>query len=421
MSRRGSPGTGGGTGRLRRWPVPFIAFLTIASASSRSLASNGTDASATSILTAAASVPPACLVRLAARDGADRTLFETVAAATATPGLAVAPLHPLEKGGVRWRSLAILPAEGAAGDPAGSGFDVSRVASIARERDQVMLQVPGLPACSGPAAGAVAAKPGAPNLSAGAAVLAARGRDGFRNRLVGGRVERIVDLPGERRLLLVRLLDERGADPGLLFEPGGALLGSVLPAPPGGDPALATVVLEPEPVAAVASAAPSQEARDAIAIAPSPTVLGTVPGLVSQALRLSGPTRFERGLALLDQAARQGGTTVSLLLEKGVMEFSLGRVDSAVSDFLAAAGQDPSSHLARYNLGIALGTEGRYEDAAAALRIARDLEPRHGRTRFQLALALQALGRPAEARAELEELGVIDPVLAGELRVILGA
>src|SRR6185436_585004 len=97
MSRRGGPGTGGSGGRLRRWPFPCIAFLISFSVLSPSLASNGTEATATSIVSSAASVPPACLVRLAARDGADRTLFESVAAATATPGLAVAPLHPLER------------------------------------------------------------------------------------------------------------------------------------------------------------------------------------------------------------------------------------------------------------------------------------------------------------------------------------
>jgi hypothetical protein len=358
-------------------------------------------------------------VRLAARDGADRTLFETVAAATATPGLAVAPLHPLEKGGVRWRSLTILPADGAGPVPL-PGWGVTSVLSIARERDQVMLQAPGLPACGG-SSGAAPPPASLGTLASGSAVLAARGRDGFRNRLVGGRVERIVDLPGERRLLLVRLLDERGADPGLLFDPAGSLLGAVLPVSAGEDPALATVVLEPSPAAAAVAAAPSQEVRDAIPVSPTPSVLGTVPGIVSQALRLSGPSRYDRGLALLDEAARQGGTTVSLLLEKGVMEFSLGRLDSAVKDFRAAIDRDPSSHLARYNLGIALGTEGRYQDAAAALASARDLQPQHGRTRFQLALALRALGKREEARAEMEQLGAIDPVLAGELRVILGA
>jgi tetratricopeptide (TPR) repeat protein len=236
-------------------------------------------------------------------------------------------------------------------------------------------------------------------------------------------------------MLLVRLLDERGADPGLLFDPTGSLIGSVLPAPAGGDPSLATVVLQPnQPVpgaaagpasAAAAStapdAAPPRDVREAIAVAPSPSVLGTVPGLVSQALRLSGPARFDRALALLDAASRQAGVTASLLLEKGVLEFGAGRVASAVEDFRQAAGIDPASHLARYNLGIALGTEGRYQDAAAAFQIARDLEPGHGRTHFQLALALRALGKTEEARRELDSLSQIDPVLAGELKVILGA
>jgi len=413
---------GGSSGRLRRLPVPGVAFLVSFSVLSLSLASNGTEATTTSIVSSAASVPPACLVRLAARDGNDRTLFESVAAATATPGLAVAPLHPLERGGVRWHSLAILRDDGGAG-PA-SGWTVTTVATVDRERDEVLLQAPGLPACSGrgSAADLLPVAPRAKGFSSGSAVVAARGRDGFRNRLIGGRVERIVDLPGDRRMLLVRLLDERGADPGLLFDPTGTLLGSVLPSAAGADPALATVVLRPEgPTPAAVTAAPSQEARDAISVAPSPSVLGTVPGLISQALRLTGPSRYDRALELLDEASRQAGETASLLVEKGVLEFNAGRIATAVEDFRAAAGKDPASHLARYNLGIALGTEGRYQDAAANLQIARDLQPEHGRTRFQLALALRAMGKTEEARRELDSLTRIDPVLAGELKVILGA
>jgi hypothetical protein len=429
MSRRGGPGTGGSFGRLRRLAVPGVAFLLPLSVFTPSLASNGTEATATSILSSAASVPPACLVRLAARDGNDRTLFESVAAATATPGLAVAPLHPLERGGVQWRSLTILKDD--AGSDAPPQWGVTTVATIDRERDQVILQVPGLPACAGRGEGSLiqpgpavpAGRLAAPSAFAtGSAVLLARGREGFRNRLIGGRVERVVSLPGDRRMLLVRLLDERGADPGLLFDPAGSLLGSVLPSPAGGDPSLATVVLQPDgPTSASLAAAASQDARDAIAVASAPSVLGTVPGLVSQALRLTGPSRYDRGLALLDEASRQAGQTVSLLLEKGVLEFGAGRLASAVDDFRQAASIDPASHLARYNLGIALGTEGRYQDAAAALQSARDLEPGHGRTRFQLALALRALGKTEEARQEMESLTRIDPVLAGELKVILGA
>jgi len=424
--------------------VPGIAFLLPLSIFSAGLASNGTEATATSIVSSAASVPPACLVRLVARDESDRTLFESVAAATATPGLAVAPLHPLERGGVQWRSLAILRDDAGTGAP--PSWSVTAARLIDRDRDQVLLQAPGLPACAGrdgalaqavsPApAGRFDSGPSVSTPAPGSAVLLARGRDGFRNRLVGGRVERVVNLPGEGRMLLVRLLDERGADPGLLFDPTGMLLGSVLPPPAGGDPSLATVVMEagrPAPDTAAgssSSAAPStasdpaspQGVREAIAVAPSASVLGTVPGLVSQALRLSGPARFDRALALLDAASRQAGVTASLLLEKGVLEFGAGRVSSAVEDFRQAAGIDPASHLARYNLGIALGTEGRYQDAAAALKSARDLEPGHGRTHFQLALALRALGRTEEARRELDSLGQIDPVLAGELKVILGA
>jgi TolA-binding protein len=430
--------------------VPGIAFLLPLSIFSSGLASNGTEATATSIVSSAASVPPACLVRLVARDESDRTLFESVAAATATPGLAVAPLHPLERGGVQWRSLAILRDDAGTGTPPSWG--VIAVESLDRDRDQVLLQAPGLPPCAGrdsalaqavsPApAGRFDTGPSPGSAPApGSAVLLARGRDGFRNRLIGGRVERVVQLPGERRMVLVRLLDERGADPGLLFDPVGSLLGSVLPPPAGGDPSLATVVLQParpasDPAAespssdagasaAAASTAPAaaspRSVREAIAANPSPSVLGPVPGLVSQALRLSGPARYDRALALLDAASRQAGVTASLLLEKGVLEFGAGRVASAVEDFRQAAGIDPASHLARYNLGIALGTEGRYQDAATALQSARDLEPGHGRTHFQLALALRALGKTAEARRELDSLSQIDPVLAGELKVILG-
>lgn len=349
----------------------------------------------------AAESPVSCALSLEALDASGRELFHVPAASAAVAGVALAPLEPLERGGVRWETLRLVAADGAR-------FETVSLVERSPERDLASLRAPGLAACAADAP----AKP-----SAGDAVTVRREARGYRGPAIGGRIERVVPLPAGRSLLLVHLLDDRGTDAGMVFDGTGRPLGSAVPGPPSGDGTL-TAVVTGAPDAPPGSV-PGPRPREALVPRSSAAFLETVPGLVSQALRVAGPTHFEQALRLLDAAAHGAEPTSGMLLERGVVEFGLGRLPAAVLDFTGAAERDPRSHLARYNLGVALGSAGRYVEAAQAFSQARDLNPNHSATRYQLALALLAARRPQEARREADSLASLDPALAGQLRALL--
>jgi len=350
----------------------------------------------------------ACQVVLAGQDASGQTLFRTIALALARPGLVVTPLHTLERGGARWERLNI---EGEFAAGRGGAADVATVVSLDPVADLAYLHAPGLPACPEEAS----------EREAGTAVLVLRERSGFRPAVVGGQVVRSVDLPDGRRLILVRLLDVAGADPGLLVDVSGSLIGSVAPAPPGGESSLAVVVrAAPAPLPSSSNGGEDRAPRLVMPPRPAPSFSGTLAGLVAQALLLAGSGRTGEALERLEEAIGRGGETVPLLLERGALLYASGRLPAAVADFSRASQTDPSSYLARFNLGIALGASGRYSDAADAFRQARDLAPSNPRARFELALALRAARQGDAARGEWEALNRLDPTLARELELLLG-
>jgi len=346
-----------------------------------------------------------CVRTLRALDATGRPVFQTVAVALADRDLAALPLHPLERGGARWERLEI-----AGNDVA--PIAVARVISVDAAANLAVVEVPGLAACD--------AGSGAPAPAAGSAIRVARDRLGYRPATIGGHVERVIALPGGSSVALVRLLDDGGADPGLVFDAQGRFLGGTLPAPPAGQPTLVAYSPWGGPDGTTLPVASQPDLRSALAPRETPSAAATDPGLVAQALLAAGPGAAERGLALLEEVVRRDGESASLLVERGVLQFNSGRLPSAIADFDRAAALDPASHVARFNLGIALGSSGRYADAAAALRTARDLNPTHARTRYQLAVALKAARLADEARRECDSLEAIDPALAGDLRETLG-
>ena len=358
--------------------------------------------------------PAECLGRLAALDAGGQVVFETVALLTERPGVAAAPLHPLERGGVRWSRLVLQPPGG------GAGMPVDAV-GLRPDQDLALLRVDSTDACAaGPPHDADVTGASAPP-EAGSAVRLYRERSGFRSASIGGRVERVIDLAGGGRIALLRLLDDGGADPALAVDGAGRLLGATMPAPAGADPSLAALLLAP-----AASMTPDaaegawSDARDAIAPRPAPALLATTAGLVGQALVLKGSEGRVRGMALLSAAIEQGADLPAVHLERGVLEFGAGLLPAAVADFDRAASLDPSSSIARFNLGVSLGAAGRYAEAAAAFAQARDLDPAHATTRYQLVLALKVLRREAEARRELDALQSLDPALASDARAATG-
>jgi hypothetical protein len=358
-----------------------------------------------------------CVRVLAAVDGGGHDLFRTVALALDRPGVAAAPLDPLERSGVRWERLEVRT------EPAAGGMAVD-AATVEPASNLVLLRVPGLAACDGarlaPAATAAPAETARP--ATGSAILVLRERHGYRSGRIGGRVDRVIALPDGHDLALAHLLDEAGADPGLVVDPAGTLLGASAPSPVGADGSLAVVALGPvtavDPVAH--GAATWRDARLAIQPRPAPSYLDTPAGLAGQALVLVGPGRADRGIALLTRALGDVGDAAALRLERGALEFAAWRLPAAIADFSDATHIDPDSHLASFNLGIALGAAGRYAEASQALRRASELRPEHPGTRYQLALALKAARRPDEARREYEALRRLDAILADDLRQALG-
>ncbi len=339
-----------------------------------------------------ASGAPPCARFLRAVDADGLPVWQTIAVALPFEDRAAAPLHLLERGGRRYERLEI--------SDGGEGWTAvaPRVTSLA-EANLAVLDVPGVPACG--AEGTVG--------GAGSGLQVVRERVGYTSGLIGARVERRLGIGPGREVYLLRLLDERGADPGLVFDAAGRFLGATLPAPPAARRSLAVLVPIPDDIPAIAAGA------EAAAVRPFPSVSETPEGFVARALLDGGPAAGERGIDLLGDAMRVAGPSASLLIERGVREFTAGRIAPSIDDFRAAAALDPASYLARYNLGVALGTSGAYADAAAALAEARDLSPDNGRARYQLVLALTAAHRTTEARVEYQALLALDPTLAQEL------
>ena len=364
---------------------------------------------------AAPADPGGCLRGLAALDAGGQVVFETVALLTERPGVAAAPLHALERGGVRWSRLVLQPPGGGAGVPVDA-------VGLRPDQDLALLRVDSTAACvAAPPDDAAAVAGTCAPPATGAAVRLYRERRGFRSASIGGRVERVIDLAGGGRIALLHLLDDGGSDPGLVVDGAGRLLGATMPAPAGADPSLAALLLAPVASTTAEAAADGwSDARDAIAPRPVPALLATTAGLVGQALVLKGGEGSVRGIALLTAAIAQGGDLPGVHLERGVLEFGAGQLPAATADFDRAARLDPSSSLARFNLGVSLGAAGRYAEAAEAFAQARDLDPAHATTRYQLVLALKLLRREAEARREFDALQSLDPVLASDLRSVIG-
>ena len=122
----------------------------------------------------------------------------------------------------------------------------------------------------------------------------------------------------------------------------------------------------------------------------------------------------------LDQLARRSGQFEDLLLARGAIYFSAGKIDLAITEFAEAISIYPGLHLAHYNLGIALGAKARYAEAAEALQRALAVDPTHSQTHFHLALALKAANRTEEAREGLRALNLIDAEMAGDLAALIG-
>ncbi len=72
-----------------------------------------------------------------------------------------------------------------------------------------------------------------------------------------------------------------------------------------------------------------------------------------------------------------------------------GRLDEAIDTCRRAVQQDPESFVARWALGVSLGTAGRFEEAISTLEAAAEMSGRHSRALTSLAGVFGQWGKPA--------------------------
>jgi tetratricopeptide (TPR) repeat protein len=115
----------------------------------------------------------------------------------------------------------------------------------------------------------------------------------------------------------------------------------------------------------------------------------------------AAPERFERGVALFQDAQRQA---------------ELGRADSqrtllkeAITQFQAALEQEPKLVEAQSNIGFAWLTLGQYRKASKAFRAALDIAPKHLNTLNGLATVLALSKKLPESLAVYDKLITLDP------------
>jgi len=395
-----------------------VLHLRVALALAACLASGGGLASGVSVTKA----PTSCALRLAGRDASGNTVLQTVAYALDRPGLMLAPLSAATLGRTRWERLEATPDPvGAAPSAPGHPIDVTEVLLEDTSHDLVLLRAPGLEACdeSGAAdadgaSGVVPHPPGDDDV-----LIGIRDRDGYRPRLFQARLDRRLRAGAGPELMRIRIPDGGGASAGFLLDRRHRLVGSILPPPAGADRLFACALPIDRGAIDAAADRPGRSLTEALA-QPSLHGFATTPaGLIAQALVLTRDDQTDLALRLLDDAARLGGESDVLFVERGARRFRIGRTDAAIEDFARAAALSPRLHVAQFNLGVALGASGRFAEAAEAFERALRLDPGHAQTRYQLALALYADQRPERAREECARLEQIDAQLGGELRALL--
>jgi hypothetical protein len=367
----------------------------------------------TPISAAGGMVSPACLLQVTAHDARGAPVLQTVGYRLDRPELVVVPLHALEKEGVRWESLSVAPDPlEATATQAAASLRVGEAVAVDPARDLLFLRAPGLKACDAP-------PPATAAPSVGERLVGVRERSGYRTRLFAASVDRSIPMPDGTVLLRVEVDDGGPAGTGFLLDVAGGLAGSILPSTPGADPDLACAVALPD-AGPPADVTPAATPRASVRPSSRPSFLDSAAGILSRVLLLTRPDRAPEALDLLADMARRCGEFPGLLLERGAWNFRAGRTDLAIDDFSRIASANPTDHLSRFNLGIALGATGHYEAAAEALQSAAALAPQHAPTHYQLALAYLAANRPAAARRQLERLSAIEPGLAADLRSLAG-
>jgi len=119
---------------------------------------------------------------------------------------------------------------------------------------------------------------------------------------------------------------------------------------------------------------------------------------INLGIALKKAKRFDEALAVFHEALRLPGDHAETWYNIGVVQYLLGKLESAIEAFAKAAEADPSPRIL-YNLGTALKEAGRFQEAAEHLRETVRKEPTNHQALNNLGLCYQELGNLEEAES----------------------
>jgi tetratricopeptide (TPR) repeat protein len=105
----------------------------------------------------------------------------------------------------------------------------------------------------------------------------------------------------------------------------------------------------------------------------------------------------------------------------GVAAMKANNFEEAVKQYQLAAEKDPGQSAIFGNLGLALSSLKKYDEAVTAYRKSLELKPDDAPTQALLSLSLANAGKIDESMKAVEEVGKLDPALAGQSYYNLGA
>jgi arylsulfatase A-like enzyme/Flp pilus assembly protein TadD len=128
----------------------------------------------------------------------------------------------------------------------------------------------------------------------------------------------------------------------------------------------------------------------------------------------------ERGVVLLESAARQNPASSKAHFNLGIAYMGLGRYHDAAEQFEVLVAVEPENADSWYRFGVALQEAGKLEEAIDKYSRCLELDPAMAMALYDSAVILAGLGRTTEAKERLAQvLSVSDGQLAAQAKALL--
>jgi tetratricopeptide (TPR) repeat protein len=122
-----------------------------------------------------------------------------------------------------------------------------------------------------------------------------------------------------------------------------------------------------------------------------------------------------------DKADKKADTETRAAFNAGIAALRAKNYDEAIQQFQIAAEKDPAQPIIFGNLAQALSGAKKYDESLAANRKAIELKPDEPAFHAQMSVTFAYMGKTAEAMQAVQEVGKLNPALAGESYNNLGA